>query len=100
MIPFPVEGWHVVTVDQSVAAAATHRPCHRYPTVPASGVRVMVSAHGERYTRFIEASRACDDAAMEAMTICVAGYGKTFEDAMADAVAQARTVNTEDPIVS
>lgn len=97
MIPFPVDGWHVVTIDQSVAAAATYRR-DRYPTVPGNAVRVMVSAHGDRYDRFIEASRASDDAAMDAMTICVAGYGATFEAAMADAVAQARTVNIEDPV--
>lgn len=98
MIPFTVPGWHITTVDQSVAAAATHRPCHRYPTTPGNGVRIMVAAHGERYARFIAASHASDDAAMEAMTIHVAGYGRTFDEAMADAVAQARTVETEDPI--
>lgn len=98
MIPFPVEGWHVVTIDQSIAASATYRPSARYPTDPTHGVRVSATCHGPRYDRFMEACRASDDAAIDAMTIHVYGMGRTIEAAMADAVAQAEAVEATDPM--
>lgn len=98
MIPFPVEGWHIVSVDQSIAAGAKYRPEEGYRRGGVTGVRVMVCAHGPRYDRFIEAARAGDDETTERITIYVGGYGMDFNAAMDDAVSQARAVDAKEPI--
>lgn len=97
-ISFPIPGWHITGVDQSIWAAATYRQSARYPTDPRSGVRVSVTAHGPRYDRFIEACHVGDDAAIDAISIHVYGVGATFDEAVADAVRQAQTIETQEPI--
>lgn len=97
MIEFPVDDWHVMSIDQSIAAAIRFKQTN-YPHK--NGVTVRATAHGARMDLFIDMIKdpTQEFEVGELPEIHAIGYGATYMDAYVNAAQRAREIEETDPL--